>query len=248
MRFFIFIFVLMMGQSLADDLIPGPRDCFWSRGPFSGDPYINVAYPDANVYYWATAFSTPEGSTLEIKGDYPYSRYMSFFSYDEKGRPIGSLTDYEIKSDSTNPFVPGNQRSKSYRAYTVEVVNANSLETKTTDDELNKSITNILYTPQYKKDQQLIVYRVYLPDKNTDPTGGVKLPQPILTLSDGTKLADKEACKALNASQPLQVSLDALGIPPDEYIKLINQPEKPDTWPSHNPTKWFIQLDRNTLF
>jgi hypothetical protein len=247
MRFFIFIFVLMMGQSFADDLIPGPRDCFWARGPVSADPYINIAYPDANVYYWAATFSTPEGSTLEIKGDYPHSRYMSFFSYDESGRPIGSLTDYLIKSESTNPFVPGNQRSKSYRAYTVEVVNANSLETKTTDDELNKSITNILYTPQYKKDQQLIVYRVYLPDKNTDPTGGVKLPQPILTLSDGTKLADKEACKALNASQPLQISLDALGIPPNDYIKLINQPGKLDTWPSHNPTKWFIQLDRKSL-
>ena len=25
--------------------IPGPRDCFWSRGPVSKDPYINIAYP-----------------------------------------------------------------------------------------------------------------------------------------------------------------------------------------------------------
>ena len=58
------LYLMFTSQVIALETIPGPRDCFWSRGPFSGDPYINVAYPDANVYYWATAFSTPEGSTL----------------------------------------------------------------------------------------------------------------------------------------------------------------------------------------
>jgi hypothetical protein len=240
------LYLMFTSQVIALESIPGPRDCFWARGPFSGDPYINVAYPDANVYYWAAAFSTPEGSTLEITGDYPYSRYMSFFSYDEKGKPIGSLTDYEIKSDSTNPFITGNQRSNSYRAYSIDVLNAKFPEANTTGEQIANS-NNTLYTPQYRKNQQLIVYRIYLPNKNTDLTGGVKLPQPVLTLTDGTVLTGNDTCNALNASQPLQVSLDALGIPPDEYIKLIKQPEKPDTWPSHNPTKWFIQLDRKSL-
>jgi hypothetical protein len=51
----------------------------------------------------------------------------------------------------------------------------------------------------------------------------------------------------MNASQLLTVSFDALGIPPNEYRKLITQSDKPDTWPAHNPTKWFIQLDRKSL-
>ena len=241
------LYLMFTSQVIALETIPGPRDCFWARGPVSSDPYINIAYPDANVFYWAAAFSTPEESTLEIMGDYPYSRYMSFFSYDENGRPVESLTDYQIKSDSTNPFISGNQRSNSYRAYSIDVLNAKSSVTKTTDVQNGMSVSNTLYTPQYKKNQQLIVYRIYLPNKNTDVTGGVKLPQPLLTLSDGTKLIGEDACKALKSSQPLQISLDALGIPPDEYNKLINQPEKPDTWPSHNPTKWFIQLDRKSL-
>ena len=45
----------------------------------------------------------------------------------------------------------------------------------------------------------------------------------------------------------MQVAFDALGIPPGVYRKLITQEDKPDTWPAHNPPKWFIQLDRKSL-
>ena len=241
----LFLYLSSINQVFADTEILGPRDCFWARGPFSADPYINVAYPDSNVYYWAAAFSTPEDSALEIKGEYPYSRYMSFFSYNERGKPIGSLTDFQIQSKATNPFILGNQRSDLSRSYSIEVVNKNPLsDLSVSTDNPNR---NILFTPEYRKNQQLVVYRIYLPDKNIDITGGVKLPQPVLTLSDGSKLVGEETCETLNTSQALQVSFDALGIPPNEYRELISQPDKPDTWPAHNPPKWFIQLDRKSL-
>ena len=241
----LFLYFTSISEIFADTTILGPRDCFWARGPFSADPYINVAYPDSNVYYWAAAFSMPEDSILEIKGDYPYSRYMSFFSYNERGKPIGSLTDFEIQSEATNPFIPGNQRSDFSRSYSIEVLNEN--HTANVSENIDNFNGNILFAPEYNKNQQLIVYRIYLPDKDIDITGGVKLPQPMLTLSDGTKLEGKQTCEVLNASQPLQVSFDALGIPPNEYRELISQPDKPDTWPAHNPPKWFIQLDRKSL-
>ncbi len=241
----LFLYFTSISEIFADTKILGPRDCFWARGPFSADPYINVAYPDSNVYYWAAAFSMPEDSILEIKGDYPYSRYMSFFSYNERGKPIGSLTDFQIQSEATNPFIPGNQRSDFSRSYSIEVLNENPFVN--VSENINSFNGNILFAPEYNKNQQLIVYRIYLPDKDINITGGVKLPQPILTLSDGTKLEGKQTCEALNTSQPLQVSFDALGIPPNEYRELISQPDKPDTWPAHNPPKWFIQLDRKSL-
>ena len=237
--FLLFIYLASFSELFANNAIPGPRDCFWARGPISSDPYINIAYPDSNVYYWAAVFSMPEGSTLEIKGDYPYSRYMSFFSYNERGKPIASLTDYQIQSEAVNPFIPGNQRSDFYRSYSIEVLN------KDPSINLNETLSktgNFLFSPEYRKKQQSVVYRVYLPDKNIDITGGVKLPQPVLTLDDGTRLIGKQACTALNSSQPLQVSFDALGIPPNDYRQLTSQPDKPDTWPAHNPPKWFIQL------
>ena len=58
--------------------IPGPRTCFWSRGPVSADPYMNIAYPDAGVFYWSAVFTIPEGATLKLEGEFPHSRYMSF--------------------------------------------------------------------------------------------------------------------------------------------------------------------------
>lgn len=60
--------------------IPGERNCFWSRGPVSADPYINIAYPDANVFYWSAIFSVPEGAKLELEGAFPHCRYMSLIS------------------------------------------------------------------------------------------------------------------------------------------------------------------------
>ena len=241
----VFLIATYVSQSIAIEVIPGPRDCFWARGPFSSDPHINVAYPDSNVYYWAAAFTAPEGASLSIKGDYPYSRYMSFFSYDERGKPIGLITDYQINSKSTNPFIVGNQRNDFNRSYSIDVLNESPSEN--TNENLDTSTQNILYTPEYRKKQQLIVYRIYLPDINVDITGGVKLPEPVLVLADGTRLIGEETCEILNASQPLQVTFDALGIPPNEYRELITQPDKPDTWPAHNPPKWFIQLDRESL-
>ncbi len=47
------------GTANLESPIPGSRTCFWYRGPFSADPYINLAYPDANVFYWAANFTMP---------------------------------------------------------------------------------------------------------------------------------------------------------------------------------------------
>ena len=244
----IFLFLMSIHSSIAsENFIPGPRDCFWLRGPFSSDPYINVAYPDANVYYWAAVFSMPEGSSLELDGDYPYSRYMSFVSYNEDGKPIESLADYLIMSESTNPFIAGNERLNFERSYSIKILNKIPLSLRTAGEISSDISDNIIHAPQYLQNQQLIVYRVYLPDKNKEADGGVKLPQPSLTLADGSKLYGKDACQSLKTNQRLQIAFDALGIKPEVYHDLITQPDKPDTWPAHNPTEWFIQLDRKSL-
>ena len=89
--------------------IPGPRDCFWARGPFSTDPYINVAYPDSATFYWAATFTIPEGARLRFDGRFPHARYMSLISYDAAGRPIESVADYLIApaDGAANPFRAG---------------------------------------------------------------------------------------------------------------------------------------------
>jgi len=230
--------------------IPGPRTCFWARGPHSADPYINLAYPDANVFYWAAAFSIPEGAQLSIEGEFAHSRYMSFISYDERGRPIESLADYLIAprgDDDVNPYVAGNRRDSDKRGYFVRILPQSPTIQRSIGERGVPESVNVLNAPTYGGGQQMVLYRIYLPDDGTGPSAGVALPKPIVTLADGTRLEGANACEALNTSQPLALTPDAIGIPPGVYRELVNQEGRPDTWPAKNPGEWFIQLDRESL-
>ena len=242
--------------------IPGPRTCFWIRGPASKDPYINIAYPDAGVYYWNATFTVPEGSRLYLEGVFPHSRYMSLISYNGRGAPIESLADYLIVPDenSINPFVQGANRTLIKRSYKVEIVNISpqirrnegtrlELQTDVEGSGLQKEIhhRNSLNATQYGQGQQSIIYRIYVPDKGKNESGGVPLPEPVLILKNREELRGYEACEILHTNQPPQISIDAVGLPMNVYSELVNQPGKPATWPATVPPTWYLQYDRDFL-
>jgi len=190
-------------EETSKPIIPGHRTCFWSRGPVSKDPYINIAYPDAGVFYWNATFTLPEGARLYLKGTFPHSRYMSLISYDGRGAPIESLADYLIVPDknSINPFVDGASRTNKKRAYTLEIVNRSpeiirkegiklELQTDVKGSSSQKQIShrNSLNAAQYGQGQQSIIYRIYVPDKGKSESGGVPLPEVVLILNNGDEL------------------------------------------------------------
>jgi hypothetical protein len=245
----IFLVLLFSIPSFSNDIgVPGPKDCFWSRGPHSADPYINLAYPDANVFYWAATFTMPEDVELYLDGDFPLARYMSIISYDGRGRPLESLADYliEPEKDSINPFINSNSRIDKNRAYKIQVLNNSPVTDRETGKISKISSYNTLNAPSYGPNQQLIIYRVYLPDNKTGPLGGVNLPQ-LKVIKDGKIYSGNDACKILNASQNLAITIDAAGIPPMMYRELASQTDKPETWPAKNPPEWYIQMDRQSL-
>ncbi len=229
--------------------IPGERTCFWYRGPHSADPYINTAYPDANVYYWGAAFSMPEGSRLRIEGEFARARYQSLISYDAAGRPVESLADYLIEPEAgaVNPYRVGYRRDSKRRDYRVDILNAAPSGNRREGEMQSGVQRNVLHAPAAKSGLQMLIYRIYLPDADASITGGVPLPEAVLTLADGRELRGRKACEHLNTSQPLATRPDALGIPVGQYRQLISQPGKPDTWPAVNPPRWHIQLDRKSL-
>lgn len=229
--------------------VPGPRSCFWARGPFSGDPYINLAYPDANTFYWSATFTVPEGAKLSVEGAFPHARYMSFISYDAAGRPVEALADYLIapQPGSTNPFRPGADRTAAERSYAINVVDAPASGVLAEGIEAPGAQRQILNAPKYGPGQQTILYRIYANDADTPVTGGTALPAPVLTLADGAVLRGASACTALNAAQQPQLNVAALGIPVAQYRELTSQPGKPDTWPAQPDPRWHIQLDRASL-
>jgi hypothetical protein len=246
----------MKSVAAGKDPLPGPRSCFWARGPVSGDPYINIAYPDAATYYWAAVFTVPPGAKLALEGKFPRSRYMSFISYDEAGRPIESVADYLIRpqAGSTNPFLPNADRATTARDYSIEVVDSRPPANQpvgmnavgqpgATRDQLN--------TPRYGNapGQQAILYRIYAADKGTDETAGAGLPVPLLTMADGKIVKGAEACQALRTRQPLQLDAAAMAVPMDKYYELLAAAAKfSPVFPATNPPTWYQQLDRDALY
>ena len=100
---------------------------------------------------------------------------------------------------------------------------------------------------QYGQGQQSIIYRIYVPDKGKNESGGVPLPEPVLILKNREELRGYEACEILHTNQPPQISIDAVGLPMNVYSELVNQPGKPATWPATVPPTWYLQYDRDFL-
>lgn len=236
-----------------EDPIPGPRSCFWARGPASADPYINIAYPDAATFYWAAVFTLPQGAKLQLEGSFPHSRYMSFISYDGAGVPIESVADYLIKPDegAVNPFRTGADRSASKRSYRLQVLDAPPPSDQPIGMNLKGQTRDALHTPRYGAGpgQQTILYRIYAADKGSDETGNAGLPAPVLTMPDGKVLRGADACQALRTRQPLQLDPAAMAVPMDKYQELLATARaKGATFPATNPPTYYQQLDREALY
>lgn len=205
--------------------------CFWNYGAVGVEPEFNIAYPDAGASYWAAYYRRPAGSTLELVGTYPHSRYMSFISYDALGQPVDGIADYQIDPDpgSENPFRPGADRNtpKGQRDYSIQVAHAKNPGFTIRDPRNDEPPRDTLYTipttfmeggsgfphrPEVGSDGvtypvELILYRNYVPDRGFDLTGKVGLPEPILTLADGTVLTGQAACDAMDSeSKDLKVT------------------------------------------
>ena len=234
-------------QTLNKQEIPGVRTCFWASGPYSGNPYLNVAWPDTNTIYWGAKFTMPEGSKLSLEGQFAHSRYTSYTSYDDRGQPVESLADYLISPlpGHTNPARDGADRTASKRSYSIDVMAGGQRDANRIEGFFNEGATSkTIAAPKNNGTQQVIVLRVYTPDKGTGITGGVPLPAPVLTLADGKVIRGAAACQALNTGQLLQVQPDAFGMPIARYRELLTLPGKPDTHPATRPSTWYAQFDR----
>ncbi|MFI5662631.1 hypothetical protein [Streptomyces sp. NPDC051684] len=73
-----------------------------------------------------------------------------------------------------------------------------------------------------------------MPDRGRDATGGVGLPEPALTLADGTKVTGSKACDALEPGEPGGPRVQ----PIDEYNALREQPGKPAGFPASQQVRW----------
>ena len=190
-------------------------DCFWRVGAIGVENY-NIAYPDAGAHYWGALWTPVPGATLRLKGKFPFARYTSLNSYDRLGGIQDTLSDFQWNPDkgSSNPFRPGVRRDVAKRSYTIEV-SPDKPAVSWSDNpnrRANLPARNVIYTGTPGGDTiRGIALRVYIPNKGKDMRGGVSLPQPELTLADGTVLKGKAACAAIKSEEAQTLDPTALG-------------------------------------
>jgi hypothetical protein len=157
----------------------------------------NVLALDTNAVYWGGTYAALPGTRIRIDGEYPHARYTSWNVYDAAARPIDALSDVELAPDpgSSNPFLPGADRTVAERSYTafIEV-----------GPQPAQPAPNTLYTGDSRGGTFL--YRVYVPDAGRDQKGGVPLPRVTLEPANGSGTPlTADQCRELQApyAQPL---------------------------------------------
>lgn len=190
--------------------------CFWT-GPFTASNELtNTAYPGTEITYWGAKFRTPPGAYLRLRGKYPHARYSSLNAYESSGGiPTGSLPDREIRPDkgSVNTSIPGRNRKAKKRNWTVRVLGS---------DAPSSPARNTLYAAPSDEAYQDILYRVYVPDKGRNMSGGTGIPRPELVLADGTVLTGAALCAAINSNH----DYSSTPLPEAVYDGLVNWPGK----------------------
>lgn len=182
---------------------PAPIRCAW---PTKADKEtLNVAYPDTNATYWAMAFQLREGERLRLQGHFPNARYASFITYGPDGGALDVLTDWDLAADpgSTNPFADG---GKGGGTYTAEV-RRDGVDAPSSVSAIGGGKAGTLVTGT-------LIYRVYLANPASDPTGGAGLPAVAKVGADG-QLGPMKTCANPGAS-PLVEDLVAKNGPPTD--------------------------------
>jgi hypothetical protein len=162
------------GSAVSSAAVPILPVCSW---PFevTGQGITNVATPDTNATYWVMPLDLGHWRAMIIHGQYPDARFFNFATYTTTGALVDTIFDEKIAPDigSANPFAqPGPEVAGDYTV-TIGAANPGS------GNFLDAGGSRLAF----------VVYRIYLPDKGRDKTGGVGLPAVTLTDLSGNSRA-----------------------------------------------------------
>ena len=174
--FAFFALACMAGTSCSDDdkkkedfivANPTPKEQ-WSE-TYKGNDFTVPQLPDLYVNYWEYCYDAKKNAnlTLRISGAFPKCRYFSFSTYDETGKVINGMSDYNIEPDAgcVNPFVVTSNATNTYTVYLVPA--------KATKQQLAKIPSKNIITIAENITKACIIIREYL---GIDEYGGVDMP------------------------------------------------------------------------
>jgi hypothetical protein len=164
--------VMVLGIPFGYAALPLVPVCSWPVES-TGQGILNVATQDTNTTYWFMPIDTSRWKSVVIQGIYPNARFFNFATYDQRGRLIDTLFDSDIDSGGSNPFrMTATGSGSASASYTVNIGAGNA------------GSANFLSVGGNRL--AFMVYRVIVPDKGLDRTGGVGVPAVSLVAQDGT--------------------------------------------------------------
>ena len=131
------------------------QTCELTATRFDADT-VNVLFPDSSAQYWTASYRAIPGTHIRIDGVFPHARYMSWNVYDPILRPFTHAYDTQLTPEAGDAS-----------RYTLYI----------TFDKDFAPGPNVLYVDPSKNPAGVFTYRVYVPDKGRDITGGAGLPQ-----------------------------------------------------------------------
>ncbi|QEG33221.1 hypothetical protein [Bythopirellula goksoeyrii] len=232
-----------------DGLFQGPRGWVYWNYLENPQPIQNPnLWPDMRSTYFLGRFSMPAGSSMTLRGEFPYARFFQFALYKWEHNTFVAMgeslrgPDIVPDSGSTNPFRVGADRLRSERRFTIHVIAKDPPQDSASRPE------NTLYVGTEGRDIQAVI-RIYLPDQNKDGTGWGPptipyakrgLPSYDAELADGSKLPAEDV-----VSQFAKPFTEATKQPmtTDQWEELVHAKDNdpsltPATAPARNPPQW----------
>ncbi|POX64705.1 hypothetical protein C3492_02840 [Streptomyces sp. Ru62] len=156
------------GQTRTSATAPGVP-CAWPAVVRPGR--LNLAFPETNATYWVMPYRLGQGDRIVVDGTYPSARFTSLTSYDAKASPVDSLADHQIapRAGSKNPFAAPDAGTDPAR-HRYQVTLKPGIAAGSAGNTLAATAKSAASGVGW------LVLRIYVPDNESDPTGGVPLP------------------------------------------------------------------------
>jgi hypothetical protein len=209
--------------------LPGVNShtCFW--GVAYSQETSNIIWPESHAEYPGSTDTIPAGGKIVLHGRFPHARFFSLTASSTLGVIRGHLYDVDIRPDagSTNPFLPGANRTATHRSYTVTVLDQ-------PDPGPGRERPNTLYGGVAGQapgaGPMLIAARVYLPDQGRDFNGGVGVPTASYVDAHGAVLTGNAACAALSTKPGWQnvINVNPILFPESKIQQLLALSKSPE--------------------
>ncbi len=232
-----------------DGLFEGPRGWVYWNSLERPKPIQNPnLWPDMQSTYFIGRFAMPPGSTMTLRGRFPYARFFQFALYKfERGTFVAigeSLRgpDFEPDPGSLNPYRVGADRLAAQRDYAIRILADEAPQ------DAKQRAKNTLYVGRDGSDLEGVI-RIYLADQDKDGAGWgpgdasfpeTGFPTYEATLADGTKLTAEQVVEQFGkpftgaTKQPMTA---------DQWVALVGSRDNDptltlETAPARNPPQW----------